>query len=155
MKIMTKEQFQELDIEIAEVKNQIAECLQKQNKDAFMQVCDLLDTERCGRLIGKDRELYVLGMMANIARQEMTQGEEQCVFDNRDIKQVVDLYQNLVFYLRRLEFELSPELQKELVPYMNEKHLSAICIWGVIQMAPYIYSKEKTLKNFMNILGAI
>jgi len=155
MKIMTKEQFQELNKEIAEVKNLIAECLQKQSKEAFIQICDLLDTEQCGRLIGKDKELYVLGIMANIQRQEMAQGEASCVFDNRDIRQIVDLYQKLVFYLRRLEFDLPLELQKEIVLYMSEQHLSAICIWGVIQMAPYIYSKEKTLKNFLNLLEAM
>lgn len=155
MKIMTNEQFQELNIEIVEIKNQISEYLQKQNKDTFLQVCDLLDTEQCGRLIGKDKELYVLGIMSNIARQEITQGEKLCVFNGRNIKQIVDLYQNLVFYLRRLEFDLPLELQREFVSYMGKQQLSAICIWGVIQMAPYIYSKEKTLKNFMNILGAI
>lgn len=155
MKIMTKEQFQELDKEIVVVKNQITEYLQKQSEEEFMQICDLLDTEQCGRLIGKDKELYVMGMMANIQRQEMTQGETHCVFDNRNIKQIVDLYQNLVFYLRRLEFDMPLELQKELVMYMGKQQVSAICIWGVIQMAPYIYSKEKTLRNFMNLLEAI
>lgn len=155
MKIMTKEQFQKLNIEILEIKNQISEYLQKSNKEAFLQICDLMDTEQCGKLIGKDKELYVLGMMSNIARQEITQGENICVFNGRNIKQIVDLYQNLVFYLRRLEFDLPLELQKEFVSYMGEQQLSAICIWGVIQMAPYIYSKEKTLKNFMNLLEAI
>lgn len=155
MKIMTNEQFQELNIEIVEIKNQISEYLQKQNKDTFLQVCDLLDTEQCGRLIGKDKELYVLGIMSNIARQEITQGEKLCVFNGRNIKQIVDLYQNLVFYLRRLEFDLPLELQREFVSYMGKQQLSAICIWGVIQMAPYIYCKEKTLTNFMNILEAI
>lgn len=155
MKIMTSEQYRELNKEILEVKKQIEECLQRQNEEAYMKICEMLNSDYCSKLLGQDRELFVLANMANIQQQEMIQEEKHCVFDNRDIKQIVDLYQNLVFYLRRLEFDLPIEFQKEMVSYMSEQRLSAICIWGVIQMAPYIYNKEKTLNNFMNLLEAM
>lgn len=155
MNIMTREQYQELNKEVLEVKKQIECYLQRQTKEAYMKICEILNSDYCGKLLGQDRELFVLANMANIQQQEMIRGEKNCVFDKRGIKQIFDLYQDLVFYLRRLEFDLPIELQKEIVLYMSEQHLSAICIWGVIQMAPYIYNKEKTLNNFMNLLEAM
>lgn len=152
MVIWEKDKFEQVNSDIASIKAEIESLLEKQDEESFRQVCEMVETDEYSRFSGLDRELFILERMGTIQRQEMAQGEEETVFKNRNIAQIGELYQVLIFYLRRLEFDLSLEEQRGLVEYMQEEHLSAICVWGVIQMAQYIYNKEKTLTNFLDLV---
>ncbi len=152
MKIEDREQFLQTKVEIEIIKKKISLYLDKQDRESFEKICALMEEKQSIEFAAEDRELYVLQIMTNVQRQEMIEGEHRCLFEGRDLKQVIELYQRLVFYLRRLEFGLSIEEQKELIDYMLREQLSAVCILGVIHAAKYIYAKEKTLQAFMTLL---
>ena len=153
MKIKNREQFFETKAEIAELKKTIEQLLEKQDFNSFREICELMEDKKSIALAAEDKELYILQIMTNIQRQEMAGEEARCLFEGRNIKQLVNLYQEVVFCLRRLEFDLPLEEQKELIDYMLKEQLSAVCIFGIVQAARYIYAKEKTLNSFMNLLA--
>lgn len=153
MKIKNREQFLETKKEVEAFKQTIEQLLKKQDYNSFREICELMEDKKSVALAAEDKELYILQLMTNIQRQEMTGEETRYLFEGRNIRQLVNLYQEIVFYLRRLEFDLPLEEQKELIDYMLKEQLSAVCIFGIVQAARYIYAKEKTLHAFMNLLA--
>lgn len=74
------------------------------------------------------------------------------VFYNRNVRELVDIYDQLIIFLRRIEFGLPEEYQNELLYYMKEKQISWVCVVGVISGAPYILEKEKVTDLFLKML---
>ncbi len=152
MKIPSKEEIREIKKRIESIKAEIMILLERGTAESYTELCSLMEKENVMTLSGKDSELFIMEIMSNIQREEMKQNVSHCVFEGRNMQELEKLYRTIVFYLRRLEFDLEKELQQELLPYMLDQQLSIVCIYGVIQVTTYIYSKERTIKAFVNLL---
>lgn len=149
MKILEKKEYQEIHDMAEKVKKDIDRLLE-QNK--CEEVCQLLDQQEMLKLSGKDPDLFALQIMENVQKKENAMGKKG-VFYNRNVRELVDIYEKLIIFLRRIEFGLPKEYQNELLHYMTEQQISWICVVGVISGAPYILCKEKVAKTFLKMLG--
>lgn len=148
MKILEKKEYQKIHDMVEKEKKDIDRLLEK-NK--CKEVCQLLDRQEMMILSGKDPDLFVLQIMKNIQKKENDMGKNG-VFYNRNICELVDIYDQLIIFLRRIEFGLPEEYQNELLYYMKEKQISWVCVVGVISGAPYILEKEKVTALFLKML---
>lgn len=152
MVIPDREEYLRIDKECEMVKAQIQKLVHKQTLEGFEALCSLLKDENIDALCEKDRDLFVLKRMSMILEQELLNGEERLLFENRSIDDVIEVYETVVLYLRRIEFDLPVELQICLLEYIQEQQLSMICILGIIQAAPYIYRKQKVWQAFCELV---
>lgn len=152
MAIYTKEQYRALYAESAKIKSKLEELLRS---GEYNNVFALLEEEKSEFLAGYDRVMYVMRLMAIIYKEEVENGIENYVLKNRTVQQIDVLYRTLVFYLRRLEFDLEDEEQMELLWYIREQGVSAVGVLGVINLAPYIYNKEKVWNRFLELINMV
>lgn len=148
MKILEKKEYKKIHDMVEKEKKDIDRLLEK-NK--CKEACQLLDRQEMMILSGKDPDLFVLQIMKNIQKKENDMGKNG-VFYNRNVRELVDIYDQLIIFLRRIEFGLPEEYQNELLYYMKEKQISRVCVVGVISGAPYILEKEKVTDLFLKML---
>lgn len=148
MKIIRKAEYYQIQCKAMVIKKQIDQLIE--NK-CYIEVSNLLDQEESRDLAGKDAELFVLEIMNNIQKQEQELGESG-IFSERKVHELVDIYEQIVFFLRRIEFDFPEEYQNELLGYMVQQKLSWICVVGVAQGNPYILDKEKVINKILKMM---
>lgn len=102
-------------------------------------------------IIGKGSGSLCITDYEKYSKKENDMGKNG-VFYNRNVRELVDIYDQLIIFLRRIEFGLPEEYQNELLYYMKEKQISWVCVVGVISGAPYILEKEKVTDLFLKML---
>lgn len=147
MEILKKQEYQQIKNDAKKIKYKINSLLKEKK---YVNVCKILDEKWVFELSGKNAELFVLQIMKNIQIQEQTMGMRG-IFYNRNINEIVDIYESMVLLLRRIEFDFPQEYQEELLYYMNERNLSWVCAIGVIQGAPYLLAKEEVIDKVQKI----
>lgn len=148
MKIIRKAEYHQIQCKAMAIKKQIDQLIEN---ECYIEVTDLLDQEESRELAGKDAELFVLEIMNNIQKQEQKLGKTG-IFCDRKVHEVVDIYEQIVLFLRRIEFDFPEEYQNELLCYMVQQKLSWICVVGVAQGNPYILDKEKVINKFLKMM---
>ena len=111
MKILEKKEYKKIHDMVEKEKKDIDRLLEK-NK--CKEACQLLDRQEMMILSGKDPDLFVLQIMKNIQKKENDMGKNG-VFYNRNVRELVDIYDQLIIFLRRIEFGLPEEYQNELL----------------------------------------
>ncbi len=150
MNILSSNEYKIINEHVAALLAQLDELLIHKDYD---NVSYLLTSERFLFLSSFNSTLYMLRLIINIYLEESTQQIPNHIFLNRNLQDVQDLYTQLTFLLRRLEFNFPLDLQKEIVPFILNKNLSMVCVLGVIQQAPYSFNNELTLNSFRNLLN--
>mgnify|MGYP000424982120 CR=1 FL=1 len=148
MKIIKKAEYHQIQCKAMAIKKQIDQLIE--NK-CYIEVSNLLDQEESRDLAGKDAELFALQIINNIHKQEQKLGR-QGIFCDRKVCELVDIYEQIVLFLRRIEFDFPEEYQNELLGYMVQQKLSWICVVGVAQGNPYILDKEKVINKFLKMM---
>lgn len=141
-------EYQNTLLEIKKAKLIINQYLQGNN--AF-ELCKFLDKQRIMELAAKDADLFIMEIMKQAQKQEQLLGMLG-VFTNRSLQEIVEVYEQLVLLLRRIEFDLPQEYQEELFIYIKQQRLSWVSVFEVIKDAPYILDKCKVIEKVQNML---
>lgn len=138
--------------QISEVKSRIMAFLLQDTPQAVEALCTFLESKAVEELFTEDTELYILQFLAAIAREETRAGVMPTVFSGRTYEQVLTLYRRMVLFLRRLEFGLPEELQRELLSYLEKEEISFQAVLGVIYAEEYFYHKQELVTSFLALL---
>ena len=143
---------QSIGTKIEAAKEEVKELLLQGTKEAIVTLCDKLRSKEWEILFENDAELYILQFMGVIAQEEMEKGIEPTVFSGRTYHQTLVLFRRTVLYLRRLEFGLPEELQRELLDHIDREEMSLIAILGIIYSETYFYQKRHLVDSFFKLL---
>ena len=117
------------------------------------EAVDLLLDSKVRDIASKNQRIFILLIMANIAKMEISQNESNVLFKNRTADELIRLYQNMVLLLRRIEFDFPGEFLTEIVDYMLSEKISATAVFGIINGARIILQKDKVRNGIMKVLG--
>lgn len=148
MEIISTEEYKIKQEECTAVMMQIDHLLKSKQ---YEKVCQMLDENRVFKLSLINRNLHILEIMKNIQRQECTSQVRE-VFAGRNVAQICELYQNLVRFLRRIEFDLPKTYQREILEYLDKEEISWVCVLGVVYGNPYILDEKGTVDRFYQLL---
>ena len=133
---------------IIDAKAKIETCLQKGD---YSSLDNFLNSEETRELLGKDQELYIVGILSEVNKIETKNGICKGILYGRTLKDSVFVYKEVVLLLRRLEFDLPKEYQKELINYIYDNEISVIAVWAIIQGTKYLYAKEIIVERFKKL----
>lgn len=100
-------------------------------------------------------EFTCLLIFLNISLEEMyVTGELEypSILQYGGIEDICHTYLQTVFYLRRMEYEIEPENQEEILLYMEQRKLTEIAVEHMIREGR-IYDKEKVRKQLLELRG--
>lgn len=100
--------------------------------------------------IGRNSMILTLEMIFNIHETEMKLGESGFWSNKASIQDAVDCYEQLKFYLRRLDFDIYCD-ELEFVNYIRNNQISSIAIATLVQTS--IIHKVEVLNKAAMILS--
>lgn len=150
MKIPTHEDVLQTRERAAAVKGSIAALLPDRSR--YNEIIDMLSEPANEELSLHDQDIYILRIIAQTVKLELESNTRYVLFDGRSINDLVTLFRTLSLYLRRIEFDFPPELQKEILDYILKEKLSVIAIVSVIQNNMSIINKDKVTEGIKSLL---
>lgn len=116
---------------ICAIKGKINEKLQEKSANAYDAAVAMTGLEEYEKLVGYDYELSCFQTAVKIYRME---GDDRgnTIFDSIEyIDDFQVIFQQMVYYFRRIQLRLAKPLQKECMTYIKTKRLS---VYAVIQI---------------------
>ncbi|NLL75898.1 MAG: glycosyltransferase [Clostridiales bacterium] len=99
-------------------------------------------------------EFDYLYAFINIYIEELTDyyksGKEPSVLQYSSIEELCRIYLETLFYLRRIEYGISPENEEEVIDYIRTKNLSEIAVSNILQRGR-IYDKGKVKEGIQEL----
>lgn len=128
--------------------------LDQQTVDAWEEIIIWFNRNFSGELRAVFWEFYYLYIFVNIYIEEMKEctrsGRQPRVIRYRSINELCRVYLDMVFYLRRIEYGISPEEEDKIVDYIQTQNLSGIEISYILQEGQ-IYNKEKVKEGIWEL----
>ncbi|MBP3470156.1 MAG: hypothetical protein J6K26_11650 [Lachnospiraceae bacterium] len=116
---------------VCAIKGKINEKLQEKQPNAFEAVVVISGTEEFVKLVGYDYELSCFQTAVKIYRLE-SDNQGNTIFDRIEyIDDFKMIFQQMIYYFRRIQLHLAKPLQKECMTYIKTKKLS---VYAVIQI---------------------
>ena len=141
--------------EIETILKDIATALNHCSINSEKKVCSIIEQAREKQLCDKNRELLIFDISAECEKIELENNSTKRIFLNRTVDEVIDVYENVVFYLRRLEFGFPIEECQPLVSYIINEKLSIYYIYTVIGKSYYLQNKEFIANRFKQLMELI
>lgn len=133
---------------INELKSDVEKCLIEGRYD---ELDVLLNGEQAIEFQGSNQSLYIIGILNEVHKIEKQNGIVETILYGRTMAEAVNAYKYLVLLLRRLEFDLEEQLQKELLDYIKGQNISVIGVWAIVQGTKYLYAKEVIIERFKGL----
>lgn len=133
---------------INEVKAYVEKCLSEKD---YKGLDKFLDQSEAKKYMAEDQSMYIMGILCEVQRIENENGITKGFLSCRSIQEAVETYRLLVLLLRRLEFDLPYEYQREIMAFINVNEISVIGVWAVVQGTKYLYAKELIIERFKNL----
>jgi len=124
-------------------------------ENRYNDIYEILETKESKEIAGRNQTIYILYILSQIMHFEIPQNVDRILFEGRDSEEAIRLYRNLSMYLRRIEFDLPIEYQKEIVDYILSERISVVAIMYVIKYNGSIHQKEKVTLGLKKILEDI
>lgn len=115
----------------------------------------ILDSKEASELLGKNQEMYILGILNWINKLERDNKVEKTILKGRTISEAVGIYRKIVLLLRRLEFDLPMDYQEEVVEYIRKNEISIIGVWAIVQCTKYLYAKDLIIERLNGLLEGV
>lgn len=116
---------------ICAIKGKLNEKLQERSANAYEAVVAMTGLEEYEKLTGYDYELSCFRTAVKIYRME-SDNHGNTVFDSIEyMDDFLVIFQQMVYYFRRIQLRLAKPLQKECMTYIKTKRLS---VYAVIQI---------------------
>ncbi|MDE6529558.1 MAG: hypothetical protein K2K96_02155 [Lachnospiraceae bacterium] len=116
---------------ICAIKGKLNEKLQEKSANAYEAAVAMTGLEEYEKLAGYDYELSCFQSAVKIYRME-SDNHGNTIFDNIEyIDDFQVIFQQMIYYFRRIQLRLAKPLQKECMTYIKTKKLS---VYAVIQI---------------------
>lgn len=148
-RIPTRGEITAFHIRAREVQNEADRMLA--NGEHYMEVCRFLLKEG-DEVSAWDQSMYILTLLAAIAEIESKMQADRYLFEGRTTAQLIRLYRRTVLYLRRIEFDLPAELQREGVDYMLAEQISIPALYGMIRSTRVLQQKEIITERLLGLM---
>lgn len=129
--------------------------LEKRVEDSWRDIILWNKRHECRTLCNRFWQFYLLQKSISVYAEEMIQyyesGEVPSIIQFGSFQELSEVYFHLLLLLRRLNYDVSPEEDADIVAYIMEKKVSAIFIRHVIENNQ-IEDKEKVYKRLEELL---
>lgn len=116
---------------VCAIKGKINEKLQEKSENAYAAAVAMTDLEEYEKLAGYDYELSCFRTAVKIYRMESDNHGNTILDSIEYIDDFLVIFQQMVYYFRRIQLGLAKPLQKECMTYIRTKKLS---VYAVIQI---------------------
>lgn len=151
MKIPTNDEMKQINKEANELENRLGQLLTQSL--GYDQAISLLLTPSVSNLALRNQRIFILFILANVVKREIEAGEKHLLFDGRSVDDLIVLYQKLVLYFRRIEFDLPEEHFHEISEFVISENISATALFGIIDGANILIHKEKIRTGIIKIIS--
>lgn len=126
-----------------ELENVINTLLEAGGADNYSKVCEIIKTDVAAVFFQVSRPLIVVRILATVEENQLAKGFKITIFSGRNLYALEELYQEIVFRLRRIEFDMDVDIKNDILQYMVDMSLSLDALIAVLHGTTYLYSKEK------------
>ena len=129
-----------------DVERKINNLLLEGTNKSYKKVLEIIfdkETEVCFQV---SRPLNVLRVLSEVVKVELEKGCERSIFCGRDLYALEELYQEMVFRLRRVEFGKPINIKEDILQFIVENGLSLEYLIAVVQGTHYLYDKDRIWK---------
>lgn len=116
---------------ICAIKSKINEKLQERNLNAYEAIIPMVELKEYETLAGYDHELSCFQTAVKIYRLERADKEPKIFDIIEDVDDFQIVFQQMIFYFRRMQLHLDKPLQEECMTYIRDKGLS---VYAVLQI---------------------
>ena len=126
---------------------QINKLLKEGTPEKYLEVYDLLRTPDIEFCIKDSKALLNLRILSIVEKKLIERGDHYTIFTGRNLYELEELYQELVFRLRRVEFGKQIDIKRDIYGFLVENRLDPEILMAVIKGTVYIYNKDLILKR--------
>lgn len=137
------EDVRKLQESARELESVVNTLLEAGGYDNYRQVCMILKSDQAEVLFQVSKSLMVARIFTTVEELQLSKGSEVTVFCGRNLCELEALYQEIVFRLRRIEFEIEIDIKKDIFQFLIDEKLSVDVLIAVLQGTTYLYSKDK------------
>ncbi|MCR4617403.1 MAG: hypothetical protein K5669_04345 [Lachnospiraceae bacterium] len=146
MDFYLEDEIKELNSEAKELELKIDGLLTEGTKESYETVLKYMFDSNNDSLFRVSRSLNVLRLLSEAEKKQLDKGLDVTIFTGRDLRGLEELYQELVFRLRRVEFDKPISVKDDILQFLVDNHLSLDILVVVIQGTIYLYNKDKIWK---------
>jgi len=136
-----------------ELETEIDGLLCEGGSENYRKCCEIIEDKRLDYLFNVSRKLMVLRILANIESNQLNKNNEITVFSNRNLEKLENVYQEMVFRLRRVEFGMDIDIKQDILQFLIQEQLSLDFLLGVLAGTVYLYSKNFIWESISRGLG--
>ena len=137
------EDIQKLQKCAGDIENIINNLLETGGADSYREVCEILKSDMAAALFQVSKPLMVARILATVEENQLAKGKEITVFSGRNLYALEALYQEIVFRLRRIEFEMNIDIKEDIFRFLVDENISIDVLIAVLHGTTYLYSKDK------------
>lgn len=139
------------ELKSSELQKKINYILEKKNRDWIEQIQNLLNREENRMIKGLSDELLVLSRLCEIHEKEKGIRQQTSLEKFSSLEIMRQVYQETVFYLRRMEMDMEDEVCEEFFILIDQWELSIEYIRMVLKNGA-IHKKKHTLEKLEKLL---
>lgn len=126
-----------------ETEKKVDELLLDGSPEAQKKICDILMDDSAALLFKGSKKLMCARIFSDVVLKHLEKGKTQTVFSSRNLTELEALYQELVFRLRRIEFDLDIDIEKDIFMFLTEQKIGIDELVAVLYGTLYLYGRDK------------
>ncbi len=151
--IYSAEEVAALRNEASRIEANIDSLLAASDNASFMKVCEIIGDPAISKYIKCSKKLSNLCILAVAERKQLEKGMNTTIFSGRDLENLENLYQEIVFRLRRIEFGKDIDISRDIYGFLSSNELSLDIVISVLYGCPYLYDKEGIWEKIAGVIG--
>lgn len=126
-----------------DIEEKVNRLLNAGGRDNYLKCCEIIKDPNNECCFQVSKPLMNLRILAIAEEAQLNKEDEVTVFDGRDLYTLEELYQEIVFKLRRLEFNIETDVRRDILQFLVDEKIGADVLLVVIRLTTYLYSKDK------------
>jgi hypothetical protein len=148
----SKDVYREQDVEAAkkqtkELEDRIEGLLCGADPKNCLEIYNLLQAPESEVCLHESKALMNLKVLSSVAKMQVEKGEATNILQGRSLAEIEEIYQELVFRLRRVEFGKAIDIKQDIFVFLAENRLNVETLLAVLRGTVYLYEKDRIWKS--------
>lgn len=129
-----------------EIEIRIDSLLGKGTDKDILDICDLIASDNVEMCFSASKALLNLRVLSLVDKERIGKGKNS-ILSGRNLKEIENLYQEMVFRLRRIEFSKTIDVIDDIFLFLSENNLDIDFLIAVLRGTTYLYEKDRIWKR--------
>ncbi len=126
----------------AELEQRVDGLLQSAGQEDYLKIFEITSDPDNSKYIKCSKKLSNLCILSVAEKKQMEKGMNVTIFTGRDLTELEALYQEIVFRLRRIEFDKDIDIKQDIFGFLSENNLTFDIVVAVLYGTAYLYDKD-------------